>query len=74
MEKDLHNQVISLFHLMELRKDDNITPSLMISCCEQLLSHRDVLVPLLNNASIFITSYYSLLSDGQMCIPWNFKI
>ncbi|KAL0273988.1 UNVERIFIED_CONTAM: hypothetical protein PYX00_006534 [Menopon gallinae] len=74
VEKDIHRRIVAEFRLVNLRKDDNITPSLMISCCENLLSHRHVLSPLLMNSSLFITSYYSLLSDGQICIPWNWKI
>ncbi|KAK6632343.1 hypothetical protein RUM44_007384 [Polyplax serrata] len=74
VEKDVHSKVVSEFQLLNLRKDDNITPSLMISCCNRLLDHKDCLRPLLKNSSLFITSYFSLLSDGQMCIPWNWQI
>ncbi|EEB16765.1 conserved hypothetical protein [Pediculus humanus corporis] len=74
VEKDIHSRVVLEFRLLSLRKDDNITPKLMIDCCNNMLKHKNILKPLLNNSSLFITSYFSLLSDGQMCIPWNWKI
>lgn len=52
-----------------LLKDDMITPELMIDCMERLLKSDMKL----DNLNLHITTYYSILSDGTVCIPWNFK-
>lgn len=61
-------------HLSELLKDDNITPDLMIKCCNNLLENKSELEHMLRNMRLNISSYYSVLSDGVVCIPWNFTM
>jgi len=60
------------FGLSALGKDDNVTPAQMTSCCNQLLEN-ELLKPKVDRARIWVTHYYSLISDGEMCIPWNWK-
>ncbi|KAK9888864.1 hypothetical protein WA026_001084 [Henosepilachna vigintioctopunctata] len=73
-ERHLHNQCRSEFDLEYLGKDDNVTPELMITCCEQLLYHKHEINILLKGLHLNISTYYSVLSDGVVCIPWNFKL
>lgn len=73
MEKSLHKACIEVLGLLDLRKDDNVTPDLMIKCCERLLKYRNELQDL-SGTHLNITTYYSVLSDGVMCIPWNWKL
>lgn len=69
IERDLHKECMIKLGALTLLKDDNITPELMIDCMERLLK-TDMK---LNNLNLHITTYYSILSDGTVCIPWNFK-
>lgn len=69
IERDLHNACLVRLQTSSLLKDDNITPDLMIECMKQLLKS-DLK---LTNLNLHVTTYYSLLNDGTICIPWNFK-
>jgi hypothetical protein len=74
VERDLHQHCVEEFDLAALQKDDNITPDLMIECCDRLLRHKTVLSPSLKGVHLWVTNYYSVLSDGEMCVPWNWKL
>ncbi|XP_014217655.1 T-cell activation inhibitor, mitochondrial isoform X2 [Copidosoma floridanum] len=74
VERELHAKVIQELGLAELNKDDSISPDHMIRCCERLLLHKNVLAPLLNGIMLWITHYYSVMSDGVLCIPWDWKL
>jgi hypothetical protein len=74
VERDLHQRCVEEFELAALQKDDNITPDLMIECCDRLLRHKSVLSPSLKGVHLWVTNYYSVLSDGEMCVPWNWKL
>lgn len=72
-EKDLHSRCLKELGLFALEKADNITPSLMIDCLSRLLSRAEELYPVLTGTHVWITTYYSVQSDGEICIPWNWK-
>ncbi|XP_033326960.1 T-cell activation inhibitor, mitochondrial isoform X2 [Megalopta genalis] len=74
VERELHNTAIKELGLIDLNKDDSITPDLMIQCCERLLLHKGVLAPLLEGVMLWVTHYYSVMSDGVLCIPWDWKL
>jgi len=73
-EEELHHRCVSILRLSDLQKDDNVTPDRMIKCCQRLLKHQDLLSPHLEGARINITHFYSVLQDGEMCLPWNWEI
>jgi len=73
VERELHRQCLKSLKLRALTKDDCITPHLMITCLENLLKHKNEL-GLLDGVRLAVTNYYSVMSDGQMCIPWNWKL
>lgn len=54
-------------NLKSLTKDDSIDPSKMIECLNKLLKSEINL----RNTILYITHYYSVLSDGTVCIPWD---
>ncbi|KOB64704.1 hypothetical protein OBRU01_23804, partial [Operophtera brumata] len=56
-----------------LHKDDSITPALMIMCCQRLLTRSDRIRMNLQGNILYVTHYYSVLTEGALCIPWNFK-
>jgi len=72
-ERDLHSKCIQVFELLALQKDDNVNPTIMIDCCSRMLANSHNLLPLLRGSHLWITTYYSVLSDGEICIPWNWK-
>lgn len=74
VERELHQKAIIDLGLIALNKDDSITPDLMIQCCERLLAHKQVLAPLLDGVMLWVTHYYSVMSDGVLCIPWDWKL
>lgn len=41
VERALYKEVKERFRLLELNKDDSITPGLMILCCQRLLTRVD---------------------------------
>ncbi|KAL1124255.1 hypothetical protein AAG570_002025 [Ranatra chinensis] len=74
VEKDLHRLCTTEFGLAALDKDDSVTPRLMIACCRSLLEgDRSTFRRYLVGMRLTITNYYSVMSDGQICIPWNWK-
>ncbi|XP_012142099.1 T-cell activation inhibitor, mitochondrial isoform X1 [Megachile rotundata] len=74
VERELHDKAVKQLGLTALNKDDSITPDLMIQCCERLLLHKNVLAPLLEGVMLWVTHYYSVMSDGVLCIPWDWKL
>ncbi|KAL3280920.1 hypothetical protein HHI36_004147 [Cryptolaemus montrouzieri] len=73
-ERYLHRKCKDEFNLEFLGKDDNVTPELMIKCCETLLNSKSEIDTLVAGLRLNICTYYSVLSDGVVCIPWNFKL
>lgn len=70
VEQELMDSCIKKLQLKALTKDDAITPDKMISAL------RDVSVmqlQALQQGKLHITHYYSVLTDGTVCIPWDFK-
>lgn len=67
IERELHERCAKEMNLKSLTKDDSIDPSKMIDCLTKLLTSG------LNvrNTILHITHYYSVLSDGTVCIPWD---
>lgn len=66
-------QCLDVFQLNALLKEDNITPDLMIKCCKKLLENSHELKQFTEGLRMHISTYYSVLTDGVVCIPWNFE-
>lgn len=73
VETKLHDECVLQLQLEELCKDDNVSQDIMIRCCENLLSHKNDLLDL-KGKHLTIATYYSVLADGVLCIPWNWKL
>lgn len=71
LEQELHQQCVRELGLAELRKDDNVTPDMMIVFCKRLLARQNILGDFLNESHVCVSHYYSVLQGGEMCIPWN---
>ncbi|XP_044266173.1 T-cell activation inhibitor, mitochondrial [Tribolium madens] len=74
IERSLQKQCMDEFKLFNLGKDDNVTPDLMIKCCERLLEKKIDIEQYLSGIHLNVATYYSVLSDGVVCIPWNWKL
>lgn len=74
IERELHDKTITELGLRALNKDDSITPDLMIQCCERLLVHKNILAPIMHDVMLWVTHYYSVMSDGVLCVPWDWKL
>ncbi|XP_037532402.1 T-cell activation inhibitor, mitochondrial [Nematolebias whitei] len=53
-----------------LSKEPSISSSQMIQCCQRLLAQHP---PLLQGLHICVSHFYSVLQDGDLCVPWNWK-
>ncbi|XP_066152992.1 T-cell activation inhibitor, mitochondrial [Euwallacea fornicatus] len=73
-EKELQQQCIDQLQLAALLKDDNITPEYMILFCKKILESQEQLKRFTKDLRINVSTYYSVLSDGAVCIPWNFVL
>ena len=60
--------------LSSLDKDDSVTPDKMISFCKKLLAATEGIEESFNGTIIQVTTFYSVLSDGTMCLPWSAKL
>ena len=72
-EKLLHDLCRKELGLEFLEKDDSVLPENMIECLERLQENSYRLSSLLSGARLWITHYYSVMLDGEVCIPWNWE-
>ncbi|CAL4179447.1 unnamed protein product, partial [Meganyctiphanes norvegica] len=70
-EKILHKLAQEELGLEFLDKDDSVFPEMMIECLEYLLKSKYRLAPLLTGGRLWITNYYSVMVEGEVCIPWK---
>ncbi|XP_071375192.1 T-cell activation inhibitor, mitochondrial [Centroberyx affinis] len=65
--------VKACLHSLSLRglsKEPSVSPSQMILCCKRLLEQR---LPLMQGLHICVSHFYSVMQDGDLCIPWDWK-
>ncbi|CAG9860530.1 unnamed protein product [Phyllotreta striolata] len=74
LERALVKTCLEELDLAVLMKEDNVTPDQMIKCCNKLLENKSVICLYTKDLRLSISSYYSVLSDGLVCIPWNFVL
>lgn len=70
VERELHKKSILDLECSTLKKDDSVTPERMIDCLERLSSNGIKM----KNLDLHITHYYSVLADGTVCIPYDWKL
>ncbi|KAM6968344.1 T-cell activation inhibitor, mitochondrial [Aplochiton taeniatus] len=56
--------------LRRLSKDPSVSCSQMIPCCRRLLEQRS---PLTQGLHLCVSHFYSVMQDGDLCIPWDWK-
>ncbi|NXO02276.1 TCAIM protein, partial [Rhinopomastus cyanomelas] len=69
-EKELISTSTERFSLHRLYKEPSVSSAQMIDCCKRLLEES---LPYLQGMHLCISHFYSVLQDGDLCIPWNWK-
>lgn len=61
--------------LESLTRDVSVTDVQMESCCRRLLKLHEmsVLTADLTSCRLKVAQFYSVMSDGDVCVPWNFE-
>jgi len=63
-----------LFSLEALTKDRSVQSEHMIECCRRLCaSFHEIYIYLPVGSKVVVTSYFTVLQSGEICIPWNWK-
>lgn len=70
---ELLEKVKNEFSLLSVDYDQNVTWPQTQQCCARLLSNTHQLGNLLEGCRLKIAQFYSVMSDGEVCIPWNWK-
>jgi len=71
-EQHVVTRCVNELGLIQLDKDDSITSNNMITCCNKLLREVGRLRHLTHGNHLMVTRFYSVTSDGIMCVPWDF--
>ncbi|XP_076339706.1 T-cell activation inhibitor, mitochondrial isoform X2 [Tachypleus tridentatus] len=72
-ECEMYGRCLAELGLASLEKDDNVTPDLMVECCQKLLENSPLWATYLWNCRLRISQYYCVLQDGEICIPWYWE-
>ncbi|XP_041708989.2 T-cell activation inhibitor, mitochondrial-like isoform X1 [Coregonus clupeaformis] len=56
--------------LRSLSKEPSVRHTQMIPCCRRLLEERS---PLMEGLRVEVSHFYSVMQDGDLCIPWDWK-
>lgn len=63
--------VIEDYGLQSLTIDGSIAYDKAIVCCQNLLDNSDSVRYMLRDVRVCIAPYFSVMSDGEMCITWD---
>ncbi|XP_075683272.1 T-cell activation inhibitor, mitochondrial isoform X2 [Rhinoderma darwinii] len=69
-EKELTKTCQDSASLSRLYKEPGVSCAQMIDCCRRLIKEP---LPNLNGMHLCVSHYYSVMQDGDLCIPWNWK-
>lgn len=61
---------IQHLRLRSLSKEPSVNFNQMISCCKRLVEECN---PLMQGLHICVSHFYSVMQDGILCIPWDWK-
>ncbi|XP_021063118.1 T-cell activation inhibitor, mitochondrial [Mus pahari] len=70
MENELIQASTKKFSLEKLYKEPSISSRQMVDCCKRLLEQS---LPYLHGMHLCVSHFYSVMQDGDLCIPWNWK-
>ncbi|XP_028326799.1 T-cell activation inhibitor, mitochondrial isoform X2 [Gouania willdenowi] len=63
-------QCVQRLSLRSLSKEPSISSAQMVTCCKRLMEQHS---PLLQGLHVHVSHFYSVMQDGDMCVPWDWK-
>ncbi|XP_046704498.1 T-cell activation inhibitor, mitochondrial isoform X1 [Silurus meridionalis] len=69
-EEDVVSICLQGLSLCSLSKEPSVSSSQMIPCCRRLIEERS---PHMQGLHLCISHFYSVMQDGDLCIPWDWK-
>uniref|UniRef100_A0A8C1MYR1 T cell activation inhibitor, mitochondrial n=1 Tax=Cyprinus carpio TaxID=7962 RepID=A0A8C1MYR1_CYPCA len=69
-EEDIISSCLQDLSLHSLSKEPSVLSSQMIPCCRRLMEERS---PQMQGLHLYISHFYSVMQDGDLCIPWDWK-
>ncbi|XP_040851207.1 T-cell activation inhibitor, mitochondrial [Ochotona curzoniae] len=69
-ERELVEALTRKFALEKVYKEPSISSAQMVDCCRRLLRQS---LPGLHGMHLCVSHFYSVMQDGDLCIPWNWK-
>lgn len=69
-EDAMVRRCLTSLSLRSLTKEPSISSLQMSQCCGRLLELRP---PLLQGLDLRVSRYFSVLQDGDLCVPWDWK-
>ncbi|XP_006893116.1 PREDICTED: T-cell activation inhibitor, mitochondrial [Elephantulus edwardii] len=70
IENELIKASTKKFSLEKLYKEPSVSSKQMVDCCKRLLEQS---LPYLHGMHLCVSHFYSVMQDGDLCIPWNWK-
>ncbi|XP_006868838.1 PREDICTED: T-cell activation inhibitor, mitochondrial [Chrysochloris asiatica] len=70
IENELIQASTRKFSLEKLYKEPSVSSKQMVDCCRRLLEQS---LPYLHGMHVCVSHFYSVMQDGDLCIPWNWK-
>ena len=67
----LMDVVVQEYGLQSLSVDSSISYDKVITCCDNLLVSSDSVRYMLQGVRLCIAPYFAVMSDGEMCIMWD---
>ncbi|XP_043544666.1 T-cell activation inhibitor, mitochondrial isoform X8 [Chiloscyllium plagiosum] len=69
-QKTLIRDCIEQFGLKRLYKEPSVSSQQMVKCCQRLLEGH---IGELQGMHLCISHFYTVLQDGDLCVPWDWK-
>jgi len=70
-EENLVYKCINELGLIQLDRDEMISPAQMVACCSRLLKAAARIRYLTHGNHLVVARYYMVKRDGVICIPWD---
>ncbi|XP_058604130.1 T-cell activation inhibitor, mitochondrial isoform X1 [Onychostoma macrolepis] len=69
-EENIISNCLQDLSLRSLSKEPSVSSSQMIPCCRRLMEEKS---PQMQGLHLYISHFYSVMQDGDLCIPWDWK-
>ncbi|XP_020511825.1 T-cell activation inhibitor, mitochondrial [Labrus bergylta] len=69
-EESMLKLCLHTLSLRSLSKEPSVSSSQMIACCQRLAEQPS---PLLQGLHLCVSHFFSVMQDGDLCIPWDWK-